>query len=285
MNFSEWKYIPTLTLVLANFLLSWIGFRDEKFVEKFCFYKSRIVENREYYRLVSSLFIHADLIHLLLNCFTLLFIGFALGETFHLLSIPILFLGSGIISNLLLTFLAYPEDDEFMPIGASAGVTGLLMGSVVLYPDLKIQIINTPLYIQVWIYGIFFLIITHLILNDSRKSTITGAFFYGGLTGLILSLLIHPILFWNNIEIFLFCSGCFLLAIYFHFNLFFKSIVYPHNKFINTISRKSLDDYKPRGKQELVNKLERILEKISAFGLESLTKEERKELDQISELL
>lgn len=77
----------------------------------------------ELYRLGTSVFLHAGLIHLLCNMYSLYIIGPQLESFFGKVKYSIIFIGSGIIGNLLsMAFL----QDRYVAVGASGAIFGLL---------------------------------------------------------------------------------------------------------------------------------------------------------------
>lgn len=77
----------------------------------------------EIYRLVSSIFLHASILHFLCNIYSLYIIGPQLESFFGKVKYTIIFIGSGIIGNLLsMVFL----QNGIITIGASGAIFGLL---------------------------------------------------------------------------------------------------------------------------------------------------------------
>lgn len=77
----------------------------------------------ELYRLGTSVFLHAGLIHLLCNMYSLYIIGPQLESFFGKVKYSIIFIGSGIIGNLLsMAFL----QNNVVSVGASGAIFGLL---------------------------------------------------------------------------------------------------------------------------------------------------------------
>ena len=77
----------------------------------------------ELYRLFTSVFLHAGLLHLLCNMYSLYIIGPQLESFFGKVKYTIIFIGSGIIGNLLsMAFL----QDAYVSVGASGAIFGLL---------------------------------------------------------------------------------------------------------------------------------------------------------------
>lgn len=77
----------------------------------------------ELYRLITSVFLHASIIHLACNMYSLYILGPQLESFFGKVKYSIIFIGSGIIGNLLsLLFLK----DYTVSVGASGAIFGLL---------------------------------------------------------------------------------------------------------------------------------------------------------------
>ena len=85
--------------------------------------KSRMIYDYDFIRLVTSIFLHGGLIHLLCNMYTLYIIGPQIESFFGKIKYLLIYIGSGICGNLLsMLFLA----DNHVSIGASGAIFGLL---------------------------------------------------------------------------------------------------------------------------------------------------------------
>ena len=76
MNFSHAPI--TFILIAINVVVSLIGFSNAAFLEKTMLWPYGIKRNKEYWRFITSGFIHADFIHLLFNMFSFYFFGSAI---------------------------------------------------------------------------------------------------------------------------------------------------------------------------------------------------------------
>ena len=87
------------------------------------------VINGEYFRIITSIFLHGGLIHLLFNMYSLYVIGPQLESFFGKFKFLIIYLVSGICGNLLsMLFLA----DNAVSVGASGAIFGL-MGALIYF--------------------------------------------------------------------------------------------------------------------------------------------------------
>ena len=133
------KYPVTLMLIAANILFSIVGFSNNIFLSKtigWPYYEKR---NKEYYRFITSGFLHADWIHLFFNMFTLYFFGknleiilsvSGLGGKFSYLSLYFL----GLIAADIPSYLKHNEDADYRSLGASGAVSAVIFASIIFVP-------------------------------------------------------------------------------------------------------------------------------------------------------
>ncbi|XP_023000373.1 RHOMBOID-like protein 5 isoform X1 [Cucurbita maxima] len=88
--------------------------------------KEAVVEHGEGWRLVSCMWLHAGVIHLLANMLSLLFIGIRLEQEFGFLKIGCLYVLSGFGGSLLSSLSINPSENPIISVGASGALFGLL---------------------------------------------------------------------------------------------------------------------------------------------------------------
>ena len=76
----------------------------------------------QYYRLISSVFLHADIIHLVLNCYALLVIGRQLESYYGKIKFLIIYFVSAIVANIFSLAFTY----NYVSVGASGALFALL---------------------------------------------------------------------------------------------------------------------------------------------------------------
>ena len=69
------EYPVTLLLIAATSVVSWLGFGDRRIIDRMILWPPAVSRGRQYWRLVSYGFVHADMAHLLFNMVTLFFFG------------------------------------------------------------------------------------------------------------------------------------------------------------------------------------------------------------------
>lgn len=121
--FDRKKPIVTTILVVVNILiyvLSILFGQYKEIVNSFCVY-GPLIRLGEYYRLITGIFLHGNLIHLLFNCYALWIIGSQIESFMGKWKYLIIYLFSGLMGSLFsITFSNYAS------IGASGAIFGLL---------------------------------------------------------------------------------------------------------------------------------------------------------------
>lgn len=92
-----------------------------RFIDDFALY-GPYVKDKEYYRLLTTVFLHGNLIHLICNMYSLKIIGTQVESFFGKIKFTIIYLLSGITGSLLSMLLNF----ESVSVGASGAIFGLL---------------------------------------------------------------------------------------------------------------------------------------------------------------
>lgn len=172
---------PVLLIVIAaTAVISFIAFSNTVLFEKYKFNVSAILYNKEYVRLVSAGFLHADMMHLLFNMLTLYFFGPIVIEAFGTVGFLVIYLGSIILGNLFSLYL-YKSQGWYSAIGASGGVSGILFAAIAIYPQIGIYFFFIPIPIPGYIFGLlYFGYSVYMMLNPRPHDNIGHAAHLGG---------------------------------------------------------------------------------------------------------
>lgn len=168
-------------------------------------YKSRLLhypynvnKNKEYYRLISNGFIHADYIHLFFNMFTLYFFGGMVEDLFTAKfgmwgdTIFILFYISAIAFSCLSSQRKHAENPAYAALGASGAVSSVLLIAIILQPTMTLLIYGV-LPVPAWILGIGYIWYSNRASKQQQRSNIGhDAHLYGAFYGCIVMALLYP---------------------------------------------------------------------------------------------
>lgn len=206
MNYNE---LPlTIYLIGANVLMSIIGFYNPGFINKTIMWPYYIKKNQQYYRMVTSGFIHADWIHLFFNMFTLFFFGLNLeyilqskqlgGQSTYL----VLYFGAIILSDLP-SYWKNKDSYGYRSLGASGAVSAVVFASILFDPWQSIYLYGA-LKISAALYAVLFVAYCIHMGKKAQDNVNHDAHLWGSLFGLLYMALIivikDPALFDNILE-------------------------------------------------------------------------------------
>ena len=206
MNFSETPI--TLLLIAANVIFSMIGFSNKDFEGKMILWPYGIKRRQQYYRMITSGFLHADWMHLIFNMFTFFFFGsslevllnyYQLGGTIAYLAI---YFGALIVSDLP-SYFSHQDDPNYRALGASGAVSAVVFAAIVFDPWSSIYLYGA-LKLSALAYAILFIV--YCVYMDKRggDNVNHNAHLWGSIFGLgsifLLIAIIQPELFGAIVE-------------------------------------------------------------------------------------
>lgn len=144
----------TYVLIAATVLVSWMTFERPQLLQRLILWPPAIDRKKQFDRLLTHGFIHADWPHLLFNMLTLFFFGRVVESVISELIGPVgfvLFYLSAIVVAILPTYLRHRHDPHYTSLGASGGVAAVLFASILLNPWMLIFI---PIPVPAFVYAI-----------------------------------------------------------------------------------------------------------------------------------
>ena len=188
--------VITIVLIAANVIISYKGFNDYSFLDKYKF-QVGAVQRGEQIRMFSSGFLHADMQHLLFNMITLYFFADVVIQLLSPLYFLVIYVGSLFLGSLLSLYF-HKHEYHYSAIGASGAVTGILYSAILLQPGMTLGlffIIPIPAYV----FGIGYLLYSIYGMKNRIGNIGHDAHFGGAIGGFLITLLLSPDLFKTNL--------------------------------------------------------------------------------------
>jgi membrane associated rhomboid family serine protease len=148
-----------------------------------------------YLTLLTSMFLHGGLAHLLGNMWFLWIFGDNVEDDLGHLRYLLFYLVCGLLASLahVASTIAF-RDNAFIPsLGASGAISGVLGGYILLHPTRRVTVIlfrvlaDVPAYVAVGIWFLFQVVSSLEVLGDTRPGGVAyGAHIGGFLAGLVL---------------------------------------------------------------------------------------------------
>ena len=123
------EFTITIAIIIITAIISFTAFNNEKITNDLIFWPPMIKEKHQYYRFITSGFIHADIAHLAFNMITLYFFGRAM-EMFFIAKIGkigfLLFYIVGIIVSEIPSYIKHRNNYQYRSLGERNVVSRLL---------------------------------------------------------------------------------------------------------------------------------------------------------------
>ncbi|MDR2909772.1 MAG: rhomboid family intramembrane serine protease [Bacteroidales bacterium] len=186
-------------------LVSYIAFQNTGLMEKLRFNAAKIIQDKEYYRLVTHAFIHANWSHLTVNMLVLYFFGpvienylnYNFGIKANLFYI-FLYFGGILISNIQ-SLIKHRNNYYYNAVGASGAVSAVLFAFIFFDPLQKILVFFV-LPIPGILFAVIYLIYSYQMSKRDNDNIAHEAHLLGALFGFIFPVLLKPSLFETFID-------------------------------------------------------------------------------------
>jgi membrane associated rhomboid family serine protease len=170
---------------------------DQK--ERMLFIPNRIKQSGEYHRLISSIFIHADLNHLAFNMLSLYFLGTLFeqqmisvyGVQLGSVNFILLYLLGGVASEIY-PFIRHQDDSNYRSLGASGAVSAVLFATIFWNPTMDLFLFFIPVPIPAYIFGPIYLAFEYFAMKRGTTNIAHDAHIGGALFGILFVLLLNP---------------------------------------------------------------------------------------------
>ncbi|TFG78550.1 MAG: rhomboid family intramembrane serine protease [Flavobacteriales bacterium] len=183
-------HIATIVIIAANALVSFKGFNDGTFFERYKFGIGPIKAGQKE-RMLTSGFLHVDLTHLFFNMFTLYFFANVVISWFGPGKFLIIYFISLIAGSLLALFF-HKNEPQYSAVGASGAVTGILYAAILLQPDMQLGIMFIPIPLPAYVFGIGYLLYSIYGMKSRLGNIGHTAHFGGAIGGYATTLLFMP---------------------------------------------------------------------------------------------
>lgn len=181
-------------------LISYLGFQNRELASKLQFNAAQIIHRKEYYRLVSHAFIHANWSHLGVNMLVLFFFGRNLVTYFEYYFgsratafFVLLYFGGILVSNAW-SLIKNKNNYYYNAVGASGAVSAVLFATIFFNPwDMLYLFAIIP--IPGILFAIGYLFYSYQMSKKQVDNVAHDAHFLGAVFGFVFPILLNPSLF------------------------------------------------------------------------------------------
>lgn len=185
----------TIVLVGITVVVSWLAFNNPRLLDRLILWPPAIDRQKQYDRLLTHGFIHADWMHLVFNMFTLWSFGRIVEQVFVARIGMAGFVGfylSAIVVAILPSYVRHLHDARYRSLGASGAVSAVLFASILFNPWAKLVIFPIPLPIPAILFAVLY--VGYSIWMDRRggDNVNHSAHLVGGAYGVAFTLVAIP---------------------------------------------------------------------------------------------
>ncbi len=187
----------TLILIIITAASSIYGWNNPDVQNKWMFNPYSVYHGKQYYRFLTSGFIHSNTMHLIFNMIALYFFGGVIERiyeiTFGIIGIVfyvITYIAGIIVANLK-TYFNHRNSSFYNSLGASGGVASVLFASILYRPTVGICIYFV-ICIPAFILGVIYLIYSFYSGKRMADDINHDAHLFGALFGIVFTILLRP---------------------------------------------------------------------------------------------
>ena len=189
------QFSLTLVIVALTVLVSWRAFNDQRLLDRLILWPPAISRHKQYERLLTHGFIHADWMHLLFNMITLWSFGTLVERVFSEWITPagfVLFYLSAIVVAILPTYLQHRNDAQYRSLGASGGVSAVLFAFILFDPWSTLIIFPIPVPIPAILFAVLYVGYSIWMDQRGRDNVNHSAHLWGAAYGVLFTLVLEP---------------------------------------------------------------------------------------------
>ena len=187
----------SILLIAVTIIISLAAWQKPEWMGKMLMNPYRIQHRNEYWRFISSGFIHADFTHLFFNLFSFFFFGVQLERIFNQLfpsvvsELYLVFYLLAILVADLPTYFKQKNNPNYNSLGASGAVSAVIFAGILFYPMEPIYLFGF-LKIPGIIYAGLFTWYSVEMDRRGRDFVNHSAHLYGGLFGIVAMTILYP---------------------------------------------------------------------------------------------
>ncbi|MFC6996569.1 rhomboid family intramembrane serine protease [Rufibacter roseus] len=188
----------TLLIIALTVIASIYAWQNSNLMENWVHHPQSVAQG-EWWRLLTSGFLHADFMHLFFNMYSLYLFGSVVENVFINVFDPFIGIGlyvglyiAAIILSDLPTYFKHKNQSNYYSLGASGGVSAIIFASIYFNPNTELIIFPIPLPIKGYIFGALYLFYSYYMGKKGTDGINHSAHFYGAAFGLLASVLLIP---------------------------------------------------------------------------------------------
>ncbi len=271
--------VVALLLIFANVWVSYKGLVNHSYLEEHSFRVDNILIHKQYYRLITSGFLHVSWTHLIFNMAALYFFSAGIEDYLGVTRFALIYFGSLVSGNLFSLFI-HRQHGDYSSVGASGAISGVMFAAIALFPGMQIGFIGLNVSIPAWVFGPLYILISIYGMRSQTDNIGHDAHLAGGIAGMLIALVFSPeslVINYLPIVLTLMPALIFIYLLITRPGFLLVSNLYYQNTIFYNVDVKY--NYEKRNREK---ELDALLDKINKKGISGLSAKERERLKELS---
>jgi membrane associated rhomboid family serine protease len=265
-------------LIVLNIIISYKAFKDQLFFDQYSFQIDRVLIYKDYKRLITSGFVHVDWLHLIFNMLSLYIFSSSLEGFIGPVNFLVIYT-AGLLGGNLLSLFIHRYHSDYSAVGASGAIFAIMFSAIAIFPGMQIGFFFLP-SIPGWVFGLGYVLFSIYGIKSRTNNIGHDAHLGGGLAGMLVAILLYPSMLLENSFTILIVA---VPAIAFILFIIYKpQALLIDNYFFKRRHPRTIEDKYNLSKRNQQQDLDKLLEKIHARGMDSLSKKEKEMLKEYS---
>jgi membrane associated rhomboid family serine protease len=181
-----------LVIFVGTIAMSLLGlYSSPKIIERNLFRPYWLVRKQQYETVLTSGFVHADLMHLIFNMVTYYFFAFRLEDRIGGVQFGWLYV-IGLLASHAGTYFKQKNNPEYASLGASGAISAVLFAAIVYDPNQSLFIIPFPVPIPAPLFALGYLAYSWYAARNAQGRINHDAHFGGAIAGLVWVAVMDP---------------------------------------------------------------------------------------------
>lgn len=188
----------TILIIVVTGFVTYSAFNNAELKYRLIFSPYTIYARKEWHRLLTHGFIHADMGHAFFNLFALWMFGSTVEAYFkqyfssmYSLYFLILYIG-GIVAASLVSLEKHKNNPSYNALGASGAVSAVVFSAILMHPKMQMGLLFFPVMIDGWIFGILYLLYSSYMAKKGLDNIGHDAHLWGAVYGFLITIAFRP---------------------------------------------------------------------------------------------
>lgn len=189
----------TLLIILITVLISVAAFRRSELMYRYNFNAYQIIHRKQWYRIFSHIFLHANWEHLIFNMISLYFFAPVIESQLGIITFLLIYGGAAIASSIP-DLIKHKDNFSYNALGASGAVSAIIFTAILLNPTSKIMLMFIPIPIPAVLFGVLYLVFSAYMAKRNIDNIGHTAHFWGAVFGFVFPIVLEPSLLMDFLD-------------------------------------------------------------------------------------